>query len=322
MQMRAALFILLLLVPALPAFAQEGTLKIVFIDVGQGDSTLVVLPNGKAMLIDGGERDQSQAVLSTLQAHGVFRLDAVVATHPHADHIGGLIGVMGSVDVGQVIDSGQVHTTKTFEDYVDAIESRSIPLVPVRDGDTIDLDPSVSMTVLSPDGGLPVGADEEEDFNENSVVIRLDYGEFSAIFPGDIGQETEARLYGDKDVDVDVISAAHHGSRYSSTSPYLQAVTPEVVVIHVGEGNRYGHPHQEALQRIDLAGPLHVFRTDLDGTIVLESDGSDEYTVTTAAGNQTVVVPEFENAAMIAAASLLSIVVLLNKSRVWRSRRA
>lgn len=319
--MRAAL-LALLLVPVLPAFAQEGTLKIVFIDVGQGDSTLVILPNGKSMLIDGGERDQSQTVLSALQAHSVSQLDVVVATHPHADHIGGLIGVMDSVEVGRVIDSGQIHTTATFEDFIDTIESRSIPLTPVREGDTIDLDPSVSMTVLSPHDGLPVGADEEEDFNNNSVVIRLDYGEFSAIFPGDIEQETEARLYGEKDLDVDVTLAPHHGSRYSSTSPYLQAVTPEVVVIHTGADNRYGHPHQEALQRIELAGPLYVFRTDLDGTIVLESDGSDEYRITTAASNRAVVVPEFENAAMIAAAALLSIVVLANKSRIWTSRRA
>jgi beta-lactamase superfamily II metal-dependent hydrolase len=146
------------------------------------------------------------------------------------------------------------------------------------------------------------------------VVIKLNYGEFSALFPGDIENETEGRIAAEKDLDVDVVVASHHGSAGSNTSVYLQDVTPEVVVVHAGADNSYGHPHPKALQRIGLADPLHVFRTDVDGTIVLESDGTSEYTITTAASK--VVVPEFENAAIIAAVSLLSIVVLLNKSRI------
>ncbi len=317
----ALLLLLVLAFPAVSAEAQGNTLKIVFIDVGQGDSTLVILPNGRTVLIDGGERDQSQTVLSALQSQGVSRLDIVVATHPHADHIGGLIGVINSVDVGQVVDSGQIHTTQTFGDFLDAIDSKGIPLVPVHEGQTIDLDPAVSMLVLNPDDTVPVGAHDEDNFNNNSVAIRLDYGEFSAIFPGDIESETEGRLAAEKDLDVDVLLASHHGSRGSNTSVYLQDATPDVVVIYAGEDNPYGHPHQEALDRIDLAGPQYVFRTDVDGTIILESDGNEEYTMRTDESNQAVVVPEFENAAIVAA-SLLSLVLLANRSRIWKSRRA
>src|SRR5688500_1813347 len=149
------LLIAMLLVAALlPAythvFAGNGTLKIVFIDVGQGDSTLIILPNGKTMLIDGGERDQDQTVLSTLQEHDINRIDVVVATHPHADHIGGLIGVMNSFDVARVIDSGQIHTTQTFQDFLEAVESNQVPLSGVCEGDSIALDPKVSIQLVHP----------------------------------------------------------------------------------------------------------------------------------------------------------------------------
>ncbi|WP_415281414.1 ComEC/Rec2 family competence protein [Candidatus Nitrososphaera sp. FF02] len=304
-----ALLILLALCPA-TAQAQEGTLKIVFIDVGQGDSTLVIMPNGRAMLVDGGPRDQSQAVLSAMQEHGVSELDVVVATHPHADHIGGLIGVIYNMPVERVIDSGQRHITQTFGDYEQAAEARGIPIEAVREGQTINLDPSVSVLVLNPDDTVPVGAHDEDDFNNNSVAIRLDYGEFSAMLPGDIEKETEGKIAMEKDLDVDVVLASHHGSGGSNTSVYLQDATPEVVVIYAGAGNPYGHPHPDALQRLD-ANSQHIFRTDLDGTIVLESDGSSEYTM--SAAGRTVVVPEFENAAVVAGLSLLAALVLVDR---------
>jgi beta-lactamase superfamily II metal-dependent hydrolase len=300
-----------------PVFAENGVLKIIFIDVGQGDSTLIVLPNGKTMLIDGGERNRDQIVLSTLEENNISRIDIMVATHPHADHIGGLIGVMNSVDVGQVIDSGQIHTTQTFQDFIEAIESNQIPISSVREGDSITLDPNVSMWVLNPHVTLFDGAHNEGEFNNNSVVIKLTYGEFTAMFPGDIELETESRLAG-ANIDVDVILASHHGSRGSNTAQYLAAASPEVVVIYAGADNQYGHPHSESLDRIEATDVQHVLRTDIDGTIVLTTDGGSDYALETAESDKVVVVPEFETAVLIASVSLISLVALMNGGRIWK----
>jgi competence protein ComEC len=271
--------------------------------------------------LTGGERNQDQTVLSTLQEHGVTRIDVMVATHPHADHIGGLIGVIENVDVGQVMDSGQFHTTRTFEDLLDAIDTAQIPLSSVHEGDSINLDPAVEIEVFNPPATLPEGIDDE--LNNNSVVIKLTYGEFAALFTGDMEEYNEQRLHATnrEALDADVLKAGHHGSRTSSTSAFMLAVSPEVVVISAGADNTYGHPHQEALDRIDAAGVQHVLRTDVDGAIILMASGSSDYTLETAESNEVVVVPEFEMAVLIASVSLISLVALMNGGRIWKWSR-
>jgi competence protein ComEC len=259
-----------------PAIQPSQNLTIVFIDVGQGDSILVILPNTKTLLIDGGDLEGSGKVLASLQEHGLSHIDVVVATHPHADHIGGLVDIIKNVDVGQVLDSGQVHTTQTFEDFLDAIEAKQIPLKSVREGDSINLDPAVKIDVLNPPANLVDGADNEAEFNDNSIVLKLTYAEFSALLTGDMEERNEARLVSENTtaLDADVLKAGHHGSRTSSSIPFLNAVTPEVVIISLGAGNTYGHPNQEALDRISAARTEHLFRTDIDGTISVTANGS------------------------------------------------
>jgi beta-lactamase superfamily II metal-dependent hydrolase len=276
-----------------PAIQASQNLTIVFIDVGQGDSILVILPNTRTLLIDGGEREGYGKVLATLQEHGLSHIDVVVATHPHADHIGGLVDVIKSVDVGEVLDSGQVHTTQTFEDFLDAIDTKQIPLRSVRQGDSINLDPTVKIDVLNPPVNLLDSADNEADFNDNSVVLKLTYGEFSALLTGDMEERNEARLVSENTtaLDADVLKAGHHGSRTSSSLPFLNAVTPEVVIISLGAGNTYGHPHQEALDRISAAGVERLFRTDIDGTITLtvNASNSEYYSILTENNGRIIV---------------------------------
>jgi beta-lactamase superfamily II metal-dependent hydrolase len=276
-----------------PAVQPSQNLTIVFIDVGQGDSILVILPNTRTLLIDGGEREGYGKVLATLQEHGLSHIDVVVATHPHADHIGGLVDVIKSVDVGEVLDSGQVHTTQTFEDFLDAIDTKQIPLRSVRQGDSINLDPTVKIDVLNPPVNLQDSADNEADFNDNSVVLKLTYGEFSALLTGDMEERNEARLVSENTtaLDADVLKAGHHGSRTSSSLPFLNAVTPEVVIISLGAGNTYGHPHQEALDRISAAGVERLFRTDIDGTITLtvNASNSEYYSILTENNGRIIV---------------------------------
>ncbi len=169
-------------------------------------------------MIDGGEHESSGKVLAILKEYGLNGIDVVVATHPHADHIGGLIDVIKNVDVGQVLESGQVHTTQTFEDFLGATETKQIPLKSVREGDSIRLDSAVKIDVLNPPANLLNGAYNEAEFNDNSVVLKLTYGEFSALLPGDIQETNEQRLVSENATALDaaVLKAGHHGSRTSS----------------------------------------------------------------------------------------------------------
>ena len=267
-----------------------------FIDVGQGDSILVILPNTKTLLIDGGERQGSGKVLSTLQEHGLSYIDVIVATHPHADHIGGLIDVINTVNVGQVMDSGQVHTTQTFEDLLNAIYNKQIPLSSVSEGESINLDPTVKIDVLNPPASIPDGANNEAEFNDNSVVLKITYGNFSTLLTGDMEERNEARLVFKNAtiLDADVLKAGHHGSRTSSSLDFLNAVTPEVVIVSLGTGNSYGHPHQEALDRISASGAQLLLRTDIDGTITLISDGGANYSILTEKCGKSVDIFEFQ----------------------------
>jgi beta-lactamase superfamily II metal-dependent hydrolase len=279
-----------------PEIQPSQNLTIAFINVGQGDSTLVILPNAKTLLIDGGDHENSGKVLATLQQHNLSHIDVVVATHPHADHIGGLTDVIKNVGVGQVIDSGQIHTTQIFEDFLDAIAEKQIPLKSVREGYSIDLDTTVKIDVLNPPAALPDGVDNEAQFNDNSVVLKLTYGQFSALLTGDMQETNEARLVSKNAsaIDAEVLKAGHHGSRTSSSSSFLNAVTPEVAIISLGSGNSYGHPHQEALDRLSAAGIEQIFRTDVDGTITLTTNGSSGYSIVTESGRNAFDLPQPE----------------------------
>ncbi|HXG07925.1 MAG TPA: lamin tail domain-containing protein [Nitrososphaera sp.] len=302
-----------------PDYSQDQNLTIIFIDVGQGDSILIIFPNSKTMLIDGGEHISSDKVLATIRDHGLNRLDVIVATHPHADHIGGLIDVINSdLEIGYVVDSGQIHTTRTFESLLDAIEAKQIPLETASADSSINLDPIVKLDFLNPPVPLPEGI--EDEINNNSVVMKLTYGNFTALFTGDIEQYAEERLVREQgaDLDAEVLKVGHHGSRYSSTNPFLVAVSPEVAVISAGANNSYGHPHQETLERLANVGTEHVLRTDIDGTITLITDGSDDYLIITERTGR-IVVPEFHvSVAAIATIALISLVGYMRIAGRWK----
>ncbi|MEM3677059.1 MAG: ComEC/Rec2 family competence protein [Candidatus Bathyarchaeia archaeon] len=252
-----------------PALPSSGFLKVYFLDVGQGDSALVSFPSGAAMLIDGGEQSMGPRIVEFLRSLGLSSLDVVVATHPHSDHIGGLITVLERFNVGLVVDSGQVHPTRIFEDYLKVIDERNIPFRVGREGDRLDLDPEVQVIVMSPPA-VPF-KDTGSDLDANCLVLKVIYGRVSFLFTGDIGGEAESHL-SRLEVDVDVLKVAHHGGRSSSGSRFLQAVTPLVAVISVGADNPYGHPSREVLDRLASAGAA-VYRTDLNGGIEISTDG-------------------------------------------------
>ncbi len=250
------------------AGAGSGRLAVHFIDVGQGDSILVQAPSGKTMLIDGGPADASARLVACLEAEKVSGIDVLVATHPHADHIGGLAEVLRTFPVDLVVDSGKVHTTATYERFLTLIDQKNIRFRLGRAGDRIDLGPGLDAEILHPSEPLP------ENMNDCSIVIRLRYGKVGFLFTGDAEREAEgAMLDSGADLSATVLKVAHHGSRTSSSPWFLEAVKPTVAVIMVGAGNSYGHPHRMTL--LNLQDYMdRVYRTDLDGDVVMTTDGT------------------------------------------------
>jgi len=241
--------------------------------VGQGDSELLQFA-GKNILIDAGTQDMGPRVAAYLKSHGVTSLDLVVATHPHEDHIGGLLTILREFPVGQVLDSGQVHTTSTFETFLNIIDQKNIPYAVAQRGQTINLDPRLRIEVLSPPK-QSLGS-----LNDNSVVLKVTYGNVSFLFMGDAGIAAEQSLLASGyDLNSEILKVAHHGSSSASSMRFLQAVRPAVAIIEVGAGNDYGHPSQKTLSNLQRIGSK-VYRTDLNGNIVVTTDGQ-VYSVST-----------------------------------------
>ena len=250
----------------------NGTLEVHVIDVGQADATLL-RTDEETMLIDSGDwRDDGETVLEYLDARGVDRIDHLVSTHGHADHVGGHEAIIDHYEteregVGAVYDSGVTHTSRTYERYLDAVERHDVTLFEVRSGDEIPFDGSAA-TVLSP--SAPVG----DDLHDNGVSVSVAVGETSFLFTGDAEREAESRLveaHGDR-LDVDVYQAGHHGSNTSSGPAFLDAVDPAVAVVSSGYDSQFGHPHDEPLERF-AERDIRTVWTGVHGSIVFESDG-------------------------------------------------
>jgi len=250
-----------------------GTLAVAFLDIGQGDSILIRSPNGTTLLIDGGnsDKDGREVIVPKLQEWGADHLDVMVATHPDADHIGGLPYVLENFPVETVALTGQVHTTQIYERFLTDIRDLHINAIQVRTGTTIPFDSAVNLEVLGPDDRF---VQVQGDNNNASIVIKLTYGQVSFMFTGDAeGEEEAAILASGADLRSTVLKVGHHGSRSSTSEDFLAAADPQMGVISAGEGNRYGHPHQEILDRLAQHG-VTIYRTDLSGTITITTDGS------------------------------------------------
>lgn len=254
--------------PANLTAAKDGTLQVIFFDVGQADCILV-RTGGSVMLIDAGNTGQDKLILGYLAEHEINSLDYLVATHPHADHIGAMTSVVKAMGhIGEIIMPDVTHTTKTYENLLIAIEEKDIELTIAEVGGEFTLG-AAKIQVLA-----PLDADPS-DLNECSVVLRVEFGDTVFLFTGDAGTKSEnAQLAGGLTLKADVLKVGHHGSRTSSSQKYLDAVAPRYAVISCGTGNSYGHPHSEAMTRLRGTGAV-IYRTDENGTIVFETDGKD-----------------------------------------------
>lgn len=239
-------------------------MRVHFIDVGQGDSILIESPNGKTMLVDGGVKGAGQQVVSYLKELGVSKLDIVVATHPDADHIGGLIPVLNSMTIEQFYDSGKVHTSQTFEEMLTLIDEKNIPYDVPTPGDNIKFDEDVTVKVLNAN-------EQASDNNDASIVLKIVYGNVSFLLTGDAGIALEKEMM-QYDVSATVLKAGHHGSNTSSSEDFIRAVKPEVTILSYGKDNKYGHPHAEVVDRLQEIGSKIYATADI-GTITVTTDG-------------------------------------------------
>lgn len=249
-----------------PSNALEGKLEVHFIDVGQADAILIK-QGASAMLVDAGNNADSDLVVQYIKDQGVTRLDYVIGTHPHEDHIGGMDAVIMDFQVEKIIMPRVVVNTKTYEDVLMAIHHKGLKVTTPVPGTKYDLG-YAKFTILAPN------SDSYEDVNNYSVVIRLDYGQNSFLLTGDAEALSEQEML-DKELQLktDVLKVGHHGSTTSTTEDFLDAVVPSYAVISVGHDNSYGHPAKSVIERL-TSREIQIYRTDEKGTIIAISDGT------------------------------------------------
>ncbi|HBW73811.1 MAG: hypothetical protein UX10_C0011G0021 [Candidatus Magasanikbacteria bacterium GW2011_GWA2_45_39] len=267
--------------PQIHARTPQHVLTMRAFDVGQGDATLVTTPSGKTILIDGGPND---AVMDRLgRALPFFKkdIDLMILTHPHADHVTGLVGVLKRYNVKEIYYTGAVHTSSVFIEWLKMIKEKQIPMHVISHKEEIQFDEGVKLIFLYPDHELAGVEDASEEkrgqkknnLNNTSIVFKLTYGRTQFLFMGDAEVPVEETLLASGvDLRVDVLKVGHHGSHSSTSEEFLKAVSPQYATISCGRNNDYGHPHLSTLKRLERFG-VHAYRTDTEGDIVIMSDG-------------------------------------------------
>lgn len=238
-------------------------LDIYFIDVGQADSILLT-NNSESMLIDAGNNEDGENVVNFIKEKGITKLNYVIGTHPHEDHIGGLDNVINNFEIEKIYMPKIETTTKTFEDVIDAINNKNLKISNPKKGETFNLADATCQIMLDP-------ILDKDNLNLSSIVLKVQYGNNSFLFMGDAEEENEKTIDWPK---VDVLKVGHHGSNTSTSEDFLNQVSPKYAVISAGENNSYGLPKQEIIDRLQKIN-TKIYRTDKDGTIKMSSDGNE-----------------------------------------------
>lgn len=304
---------------AKPPPPSGGELRVHILDMGpiEGDSILIISPAGKVALIDAGDAGKGKVVVEALKRNNVRQLDYFIATHSHPDHIGGADEIILATKVLNVIDNGlgpavpetpvvqnkptklpsdkkpastkrdkKASLTGFYDEYKEAVSQSGAHYEKAEPGKKFDLGGGARLTILGPSQPfftkqqLKAGGNEP---NANSIVARLDYGDFSMLFPGDAEAQTEHRLLTKElNLRADILKVSHHGSKYATTADFIERVKPEVAIISCGEWNRYGHPAQFVLDRLKAA-QVKLHRTDLQGEVTITTKGKEnDYAIKTA----------------------------------------
>lgn len=244
-----------------------GNLEVSYLDVGQGDSAYIRV-NDFDILIDAGPRSDADKLIKQLEEKNIDDFEMVIATHPHEDHIGGMVKVFEKYDVEEFYMPTVTHTTKTFENMVNAVAKEGIKIKTIKEGMTFDLGAGAGIEVYSP------MYESYEEFNDYSPIMKLTFGEIDLIFTGDAEYHAEQEVVAKypTNLKAEVLKFGHHGSSTSSTEAFVEAVSPDYGIISCGIDNKYGHPHRETLDKIAKYG-IESYRTDKNGQITLTSDG-------------------------------------------------
>ena len=243
-------------------FIAQDNLLVDFIDVGQADSILI-RNQDQVMLIDAGTNEAGDTVVNYLKELGITKINYLVGTHPHEDHIGGIDDVINNFDIGQIYMPKMETTTKTFEDVLEAIENKNLTVTAPNKGDKIELRQTVGTFMTDP-------ILDKDNLNLSSLVMRLEFGNTSFLFMGDAEKENEETINWPK---TDVLKVGHHGSNTSSSKKFLEQIEPEYSIIMVGKDNSYNLPKQETIDNLKSIGS-EIYRTDENGTIKIISDGN------------------------------------------------
>ncbi|HET6276205.1 MAG TPA: ComEC/Rec2 family competence protein [Candidatus Cybelea sp.] len=264
----------------------DSRLRITVLDVGQADGIVVQTPRGHTFLVDAGGRLErttqaggsvaeavgERVVVPFLLRHGIHAIDAIVLSHPHGDHAGGVAPVLRHLSVAELADGGQRYSGHAYQDALATARSEGVPIVEQRAGMIWRTGDGLTLHFLGP--SLPFIANSRNDINENSVAFTLRYGDFCMLFTGDAGAAAEQRfLVEGVDLRCEVLKVGHHGSSYSSTPAFIGAVHPRYAIISVGRHNLFGHPASSTLATLNRFG-VRVYRTDENGAVTIAADGT------------------------------------------------
>lgn len=249
------------------AVPSDGTLNVHFLDVGQGDSALLMTGNGSVILIDAGPNASQNDLLSALEDLNVKKIDCMILSHSHEDHIGGADVVIQRYPIGSILMPDVISTSSTFEKLLTLIEQKDLEITIASPTDRYQID-DVLLSILGPIEPI------EDEGNNASIVLRVDHGEVSFLFSGDAESESEEAIIKAhrSKLDCDVYKVGHHGSSTSSSEEFIGAISPKIAIISCGRDNQYSHPHKQTLDRLTKAGAT-IRRTDVEGRITLVSDG-------------------------------------------------
>lgn len=241
-------------------------MEITYLDVGNADCEIIRMEDGTNIIIDAGTKDQSGNIIRTLKRKGIRKIDYLIATHPHADHIGGMEDIIDSAEIGTVVFPSVVHTSKTYENLLKKIKEKEIPAVKAESGVVLHETDRCKIQLVAPK------KDEKyESLNNYSAVLHIAYGNTTFLFAGDAEKLSENEML-NYEIRSDVLKVGHHGSRTSSSEKFIAKVNPRIAVISCGKDNEYGHPHQETLETLKNA---EVYRTDKNGDIIIHTDGTN-----------------------------------------------
>ncbi|MGJ9460175.1 ComEC/Rec2 family competence protein [Oceanobacillus sp. CF4.6] len=246
-------------------------MQVHFIDVGQGDSILIQTPLNRIILIDGGPPESGEKIVSYLEKLHINKIDLLIATHPDIDHIGGVPTVMDNIEVDKILDTGKLHPTKTFANYINQIREQKIPVQIAEKNVPIEIDPLIKIDVWN-------AYERYKNNNKSSIVLKIAYRDVDFLFMSDVEQQQEKSFLKEYDVQAEIIKVAHHGSKTSSSLDFLKAVNPEVAILTYSKENDYGHPVNRVINNLYNVNAM-IYSTAALGNVVINTDGMNYFVI-------------------------------------------